>query len=154
MVVESTNDVPLVVERSMWWPGDSRTWTESHNSPGATTTGIAWAVADGAVSGPPDNTATYYLIANTGDSVAQVKVTLLFEDGSAVLSRTYPVAARSRFGVSVRAEFPAASGKRFGALIESIGITPAPIVVERAMYADAGAEPWAAGTNVLATRLR
>jgi hypothetical protein len=138
----------------MWWPGDSRTWTESHNSPGATTTGTAWAVADGEVSGPPNNTATYYLIANPGDAVAQVKVTLLFEDGSAVLSRTWPVAAQSRFGVSVGAEFPGAAGKRFGALIESLGSTPVPIVVERAMYADAGAEAWAAGTNVLATRLR
>ena len=154
MLVESDNDVPLVVERSMWWPGDSRTWTEAHNSPGATTTGPAWAVADGEASGPPANRATYYLIANPGDTPAAVKVTLLFEDGSPVLSRTYPVLANSRFGVSVGDAFPNAVGKRFGALIESVGASPVPIVVERAMYADAGAVTWAAGTNVLATRLR
>ena len=154
MVVESTNGVPLVVERSMWWPGDSRTWTESHNSPGATTTGTAWAVADGEVSGPPTNKATYYLIANVGAGAAQVKVTLLFEDGSPVMTRTFPVAGNSRFGVSVRDEFAGAAGKRFGAVIESLGPSAMPIVVERAMYADAGGETWAAGTNVLATRLR
>ena len=33
--VQSINDVPLVVERAMWWPGDSTTWHEAHNSAGA-----------------------------------------------------------------------------------------------------------------------
>jgi hypothetical protein len=154
MVVESTNGVPIVVERSMWWPGDSRAWTEAHNAPGATVTGTAWAVGDGEVSGPPTNRATYYLIANPDARDAQVKVTLLFDDGSPVMARTFGVVANSRFGVSVRDEFPEVLGKRFGALIESVGQAPVPIVVERAMYADAGGEVWAAGTNVLATRLR
>ncbi len=154
MLVESGNEVPLVVERSMWWPGDSRTWTEAHNSPGATATGLAWAVADGEVSGPPANRVTCYLIANPGDTPAAVKVTLLFEDGSPARSQTFPVLANSRFGLSVGDAFPSVVGKRFGANIESVGASPAPIVVERAMYADAGAVTWAAGTNVLATRLR
>ncbi|HTV02967.1 MAG TPA: DUF5719 family protein, partial [Luteitalea sp.] len=154
MVVESTNGVPIVVERSMWWPGDSRTWTEAHNSPGTTTTGIAWAVADGEVATAPAAKATYYLVANPEADAATVKVTLLFDDGSPVATRTYTVAGNSRFGVSVRDEFPSAVGKRFGALIESVGAAPVPIVVERAMYSDAGNEVWAAGTNVLATRLR
>jgi len=83
-----------------------------------------------------------------------VKVTLLFEDGSPVRSQTFPVLANSRFGLSVGDAFPSAVGKRFGAIVESVGASPAPIVVERAMYADAGAVTWAAGTNVLATRLR
>jgi hypothetical protein len=154
MVVESTNGTPIVVERSMWWPGDSRAWTEAHNAPGTTVTGLAWAVADGEVSDDAAQRATYYLVANPGAATAQVKVTLLFADGTPVATRTFPVAAHSRFGVSVRDEFPSAIGKRFGALIESLGATPAPIVVERAMYADGGGERWAAGTNALATRLR
>ena len=111
MVVESIDGVPIVVERSMWWPGDSRTWTEAHNAPGATVTGVAWAVADGEVSGAPSNRATYYLVANPGAATAQVKVTLLFDDGSPVLTRTFPVVANSRFGVSVRDEFPGAVGQ-------------------------------------------
>ena len=55
------------------------------------------------------------------------------------------------------AAFPAAdraAGKRFGAIVESLGGAPAEIVVERAMYSDAGGAHWAAGTNALATRLR
>ncbi len=44
--------------------------------------------------------------------------------------------------------------QRFGALVESIGATPQPIVVERSMYTNAGGVIWAAGTNALATRLQ
>jgi hypothetical protein len=53
--------------------------------------------------------------------------------------------------VPVGPEFPAAAGKGFGALIESLGATPVPIVVERAMYSDAGGVVWAAGTDALGT---
>ncbi len=41
-----------------------------------------------------------------------------------------------------------------GALVESLGATPAPIVVERAIYTNAGGRVWAAGTNALATRIQ
>jgi hypothetical protein len=37
-------------------------------------------------------------------------------------------------------------------VVESL--TGEPIVVERAMYSNAGGVTWAAGTNALATRLR
>ncbi len=50
--VTSTNRVPIVVERAMWWPGDGTTWHEAHNSAGATETGTRWAVAEGEVGGP------------------------------------------------------------------------------------------------------
>ena len=43
--------------------------------------------------------------------------------------------------------------RRFGAIVESLGAQPAEIVVERAMYSNAGGVQWAAGTNTLATRL-
>ena len=45
-------------------------------------------------------------------------------------------------------------GKRFGALVESLGTTPVPIVVERAMYRNANGQPWAAGTNAPGTKLQ
>ena len=51
------------------------------------------------------------------------------------------------------AMFPAALNRRYGTVVESIGSKPAQIVVERAMYNDAGGVVWAAGTNALATRL-
>jgi hypothetical protein len=54
--------------------------------------------------------------------------------------------------VDVRAEFPEAIGRRFGALIES-GPEALSLVVERAMYWDAAGRRWAAGSNAVATRL-
>ena len=47
---------------------------------------------------------------------------------------------------------PASADTRFGVLVESIDTAPlAQLVVERAMYWNAGGEIWAAGTNLLAT---
>jgi hypothetical protein len=65
----------------------------------------------------------------------------------------FSLPANSRTNVFVGAEFPVAANRRYGALIESQGGTPAQIVVERAMYATANGIIWAAGTNALATRL-
>ncbi len=63
------------------------------------------------------------------------------------------LAGNSRFNVDVSAEFPDVINQRFGALVESLGPTPAELVVERAMYSDAPGLVWAAGTNALGTRL-
>ena len=61
--VRSTNGVPIIVERAMWWPGWPA-WYEAHNSPGATTTGTKWALAEGEADAAR-NLETYILIANT-----------------------------------------------------------------------------------------
>ena len=152
-LVTSTNGVPIIVERSMWWPGPTfATWQEAHNSAAARATAARWAMAEGEVGGPA-NVQTYILLANTGGAVGVVRVTLLFEGGGAPLSRDFAVPGNSRFNVDVRAEFAGVVDRQFGALVESQGGTPAPIVVERAMYSDALGMTWAAGTSALATRL-
>jgi hypothetical protein len=43
--------------------------------------------------------------------------------------------------------------RRFGIVVQSLGDTPAQIVVERAMYSNAGGVLWSAGTAAVATRL-
>ena len=150
--VRSTNGVPLAVERAMWWPGDSTTWHEAHNSAGSTVTGTRWAVAEGEVGGARGHE-TYLLIANTSARAGRATVTLLFEDGTSE-ARTFTLPDSSRTTVGIGAVFgPAVTGKRFGAVIESTGDTPAQIVVERAMYTSPGGVTWAAGTNALATPL-
>jgi hypothetical protein len=152
--VTSVNSVPIIVERAMWWPGPtSETWQEAHNSPGETTTGTRWAIAEGEVGGSR-NTETYVLIANTSSFDGTASVTTLFEDGTAPITRTFALKANSRSNVTPAADFPETAGKRFGLLIESTGTTPAQIVVERAMYSDSGGVKWAAGTNALATKLQ
>ena len=151
--ITSTNGVPVLVERAMWWPGPTAaTWTEAHNSFGATSPGARWALAEGEAGGPA-STDTFILVANVSPSDAQVRVTLLFEDGGEV-TRLFPVVAQSRFNVWVAVEFPTSAGRRFGAIVESVGPSPAQLVVERAMYANAGNEVWAAGSNALATKLQ
>jgi hypothetical protein len=149
-VVDS--DVPIVAERSMYWPHD---WTETHNSPGATETGTVWAVAGGEEGGT-FGAQTYVLIANTSTFAGSARVTVLLESG-APLTVDIPLAANSRTNVPIgsTSAFAAAIGTRFGAVVQSLGTTPAQIVVERATYSnDSSGTVWAAGSATLATRLQ
>ena len=96
-----------------------------------------WALAEGEVGGPA-GAETYILIANTSASPGTARVTLYFEDGTTA-ERTYHAAADAAAPTcSVSPDFPAAAGTRFGAVVESLGATPAQIVVERAMYTSPG----------------
>jgi hypothetical protein len=150
--VEVTNNVPIIVERAMWWPGNVTTWSEAHNSPGATATGTLWGVAEGQIQSAT-NTTTYLLVANTSATQASVQVTLLREN-AAPLTKQFNVAPTSRLTIDVGFEFPEVANQRFGALVESLGSSPAQIAVECAMYNDALGVHWAGGSNQLATRLR
>jgi CSLREA domain-containing protein len=146
------NNVPVVAERAMWWPGSSTSWHEGHNTAGATAVGEKWALAEGEVGGPR-SLETYILIGNTSAFAGTARVTLTFEDGTQA-TRDFPLEPNSRTSIPTSLDFPAAVGKRFGTVVESLGPTPAQIVVERAMYSNAGGVTWAAGTSALATRLR
>jgi hypothetical protein len=149
-VITSTNGVPVIAERAMWWPGPTAvTWAEAHNSAGLTSTGGRWGLADGEIGGAR-GVETYILIANRGGADT-ARVTLLYEDGT-FTSKEFPLAPSSRTNVAVAAEFPGATGRRFGAIVEALG-PERQIVVERAMYSNAGGTVWAAGTNAVATRL-
>jgi hypothetical protein len=162
--VRSTNNIPIIVERAMWWPsgGFTGTWLEAHNSVGATQTGTLWGLADGQQGGSP-NWDTYILVANTSAFAGRVRVTLLFDDDTTA-STELDLAANSRTtvftgGNAVGPGVPfggMANGKKFGALIESLPAAggTAQIVVERAMYSDSGNTWWAAGTGTVGTRLR
>lgn len=111
--IESIDGVGIIVERAMWWPGSN--WYEAHNSPGTTSTGTAWAMAEGEEGGQ-DDTQTYILIANTSASAGSAVVTLMFEDGTSE-ERTISLLPHSRTNVGVRDFFPQALGRRFGALV-------------------------------------
>lgn len=144
------NGVGVLVERSMWWPGDASTWAEAHNSGGVTEAGTRWALAEGEVGGAR-NTRTYVLVANPNAEAATITVTMLSEQQEPQV-QTYTVPANSRFNLPLGETgfFPAAVGRRVGLLVESSGV---PVVVERAMYSDAPGQAWAAGNNAVATRL-
>lgn len=150
----SVNDVPIVVERTMWFPGPEVApafWTEAHNSPGSTTTAARWVLADGEDGGAA-GTKTYVLIANPSNLDARVRVTALGERGP-LPPLVLTVAAHSRQTIDAGGALGVA-GQRFATIVESVAedtFTVVPLVVERAMYWDAGGVVWAAGTNVLGT---
>ena len=98
----SVNDVPVIVERTMWWPDGI--WYESHNAPGSTQTGARWALAEGEVGGA-NGAQTYILIANTSAFAGEARVTVLLEGGGEV-TRNYILPANSRTNVPVGADFP------------------------------------------------
>ena len=142
-------NAPIVVERAMWWPGSN--WQEAHNSAGAIITSPTWALADGEVGGTVANQ-TFVLIANTSPFAATARVTAYFEDQGNPLVGTYTIPANSRFNVDY--SNTVAQGRRFSVLVEGSGPTPAQepqLVVERAMYSNAGSAIWAAGTDALGT---
>lgn len=145
--VRSTNGVPLLVERAMWWPGDATSWHEAHASGGVTSAATRWALAEGETGGVR-GAATYVLLANTAPSPQDVRVAM-YPEGGTPMERIFRLLPRSRFNVDVAAEFPALSHKRFSTIVTAT--LPASLIVERAMYWDAGGVRWAAGTNAVAT---
>ena len=106
--ITSTNGVPIIVERAMWWPGPtSDTWQEAHNSPGETTTGTRWAMAEGELGGPRD-IETYVLVANTSAFAGTARVTVLFEDGTRADHAHVPADGQQPFNIAPAADFPEA----------------------------------------------
>jgi hypothetical protein len=147
-----TSDVPIVVERSMYWGSqpDANPWSEGHNSFGIPESGLRWMLAEGRVGGP-QNYHTYLLLANPQDTPAQVTVTYLRENGASPIVKTYTVPATTRYNIDVNVVVPELRDESFGALVEvTNGVT---IAVERSMYWDANGVFWSGGTNGPGTRL-
>jgi hypothetical protein len=140
--------LPIIVERSQYWPDPAPQWYEAHNSFGVTAAGTKWGLAEGRVGG--DNHAqTYILLANPGFLDAEVQLTFLRETGTPVV-KSVTVPASTRYTLPVGApEVPGIANEQFGVVIES----NQPIAVERALYWDADGTIWAAGSNATASRL-
>jgi IPT/TIG domain/Fibronectin type III domain/Bacterial TSP3 repeat len=146
--VESTNGVPVIVERTMWWMGSKRSWTEGHNAFGTTRTAPRWLLGEGE-NGGARVINTFVLIANTSAADASVRVTMLPEAG-AEESVTYTVGANRRFTVPVATAFPSSDGKRFSILVESLNpSTAGALVVERATYWNTDEDLWGAGAGAV-----
>ena len=145
-----TANQPVVVERSMYWPGGPAGWLEGHNSFGLTGTWHRWLLAEGVVGGPAQFQ-TYILLANPSATVAQVRVIYLLQGIGGTIVRTYDVAPRSRYTIDVHDAVPEIADRRVGAFVEvtnGVGIS-----VERSMYANADGRVWDVGTNAPATRV-
>jgi hypothetical protein len=151
--VTSTNAVPIVVERAMYWPGSFFDYYESHGSAGSTGTAQRWVVA-GAENNTQLNTQSFVLIANTTNRAGTARLTFLYPEPlptAAPIEVVLP--ANSRTTVPVPGG-PTPSVSYFGVLVESVGASPVDLVVESAVYRTlAGGPLWGGGGNALATPL-
>jgi hypothetical protein len=169
-IVDSTNGVPIVVERAMWWPHGQ--WYEAHLSAGATETGTRWAVADCQVAKNgtggsvlfANEVETYLLIANTSATAGTVTLTLDPSYNSDLIhpqpTVTLPLPAYGRLSVPLSGVLASTAAVMitsfpvfgdFSLLVESSGPQ---IVVERSVYSNYGGQLWAAGTSALGTKLQ
>ncbi len=127
----STNNVPIVVERSTWWGGRGGP-EDGSNSLGAAEAGGRWLVAE-AEQGGARGASTSVVVSNTGPAPARVAVTLLFEEGPEQ-SATIEVASLQRATVPIATAFPSAQGRRFSVLVEGLDpATAAGLVVDRSL---------------------
>jgi len=144
--VTSTNGVPIVVERAMYWPGGFFDYYEGHTSVGTTQTARRWAIAGG--DGDPA-TSTYVLLANTENRPGQAQLRIMSPSGFVpALQRVVNLPPDSRTTVQLTG-MPA----RYGVLVTSIGTSPVQLVVENAVYRNFAGQFWASGANALATPL-
>ena len=151
--VTSTNAVPIVVERAMYWPGGFFDYYESHGSAGTPSAARRWVVA-GAENNTLLNTQSFVLIANTESRAGTARLTFLYPEpmpASAPIDVALPPNSRTTVAVPGG---PIPSVSYFGVLVESVGATPVDLVVESAVYRTLPGGPlWGAGGNALATPL-
>ncbi len=136
------SDVPIIAERSMYWPGYAYPWGEGHNSFGVVDAGTTWGLAEGRTGGPY-NFHTYILLANPQTTTANVTVNFLRENGAPV-AKTYTVAPTSRYNIDV-GSVTELQNESFGAVIQVSNNVP--IIVERSMYWDSNGFTFSGGTN-------
>jgi hypothetical protein len=146
---------PIIAERAQYWPGVGASWYEAHNSFGVASPKSKWGLAEGRVGNPPGvppaSYQTYVLLANPGTLSANVTIQFLRESGPPIVKLlTVPPASRRNVAVAgPGSTVPELADEHFGAIIES----DQPIVVERAMYGNAGTQVFGLGTNATATPL-
>ncbi len=124
----SLNNVPVVVERSMYRNNGSELFSAGHNSAAVDAPALRWFLAEGATGGTFDE---FMLIANPNASAATLRVSYL-RAGKAPLVKTYTAAAQSRLTIWVDQEAPELAAAEVSVIVESLTATP--VVVERSMW--------------------
>ncbi len=125
-----TSTLPIVAERSMYWPGRWGQWYEGHNSVALAALGTKWALAEGETGGS-HNMVSFVLLANPTDQAASVTLTVLRDNGLPPVVTQKTVNPNSRLTVN-STQLALNSGEQFGMIVESTNNVP--IAVERSMY--------------------
>ncbi len=106
--IRSVNDVPIIVERSMYMSPDDQVFGAGHAAAGVTSPSTHWFFAEGATGTFFDE---YILLANPGNALASVTITYSPE-GRAPITHSYDVAPQSRRTIWVDQE-PGSRVRRF-----------------------------------------
>ena len=134
--ITSVNDVPIVVERSMYRNNGNELFSAGHNSAAIDAPAMRWFLAEGATGGTFDE---FVLIANPNATEATLKVSYL-RAGKKPIVKTHTAPPQSRLTIWVDQEDAALQAAEVSVIIEAQ--TPTPVVVERSMWwrATAGGE--------------
>lgn len=119
--VTSDKNLPLVVERTMFWDAS---YYGGHTANAVAQPETRWIFAEG-FQGFFD---TYILIANANAEETTATVTFLREGDTPVVA-TVPVGAFARKTVQAK-DYPEVAGRAFGIIVEATR----PVIVERSMY--------------------
>jgi Tol biopolymer transport system component len=154
-VIRSTNGIPVVAERVMWWPRGAP--YEATLTAGATAAGRRWAVASAAVQGGENPIDSYVLVANPTGQDGTFTATLTGTSAAGVTlqcSRTFELLAHSRKTIHVldvcRGVALPSGLNSFAGTIESSGPD---IVAERVTYQSVPGKLWTSGAAAALTRL-
>ena len=135
--VESTNGVPVVVERTMRGqalrPGINVPEMWGHSALGVNNPSTIWNFAEGAVHSFFE---TFLTLGNNTNSAANVSIDFLLSDGSTV-NHVVMVPGNERFTLNVEADVPGMTDQA-GFSIVANSTNGVPIIAERAMYFTVG----------------
>lgn len=145
--VRSLNAVPIVAERAMWW-NLGTAGLEGHVSAGAPSFSSKWGFAEG-FQDTAGAVSSWLLVANTSANAGDVDVTVVFEDGTAPVTRRFPVGGERRLTIWMSVVFPETAGKRYGIIVQSAPGQNLALVADQSVYWTAGGFSLAAGTTAL-----
>lgn len=130
-------DQNVVAERAMYWDVSGWPWRGGHLSPGTTSAGTVWTLAEGSTSGTFDE---WVLIMNPGSETADVIVTFMTPAGENI-SENISIAPHSRHTVYVN-DYVADDSVS----TKILSLNNVPVIAERAMYWDSSSgRNWAGG---------
>ena len=127
-VIESTNGIPIIVERAMYVSNGTRPFEGGHNSAAVEEPSTHWFLAEGA-TGRFFN--TFLLLANPNQTDAVVQVRYLRTVGD-VIERTYTVPANSRRTWNIAEQDPGLRDAFMSTVVTSTNGVP--VIAERSMW--------------------
>lgn len=146
-IIESLNDIPIFVERPMYWDSSDISYVGGHVTTAVSQPATTWYLAEGSTRHNPMQRYEWITIQNPNTIAANVTLTFMDTDGNTV-QNTRSVKAQSRDTVRV-SQFM--DDRDLSTTVES----DIAVIVERPMYWDGGGITYVGGhiaTGVTAAR--